>query len=86
MIKRSEIHNIAREYSDLSIGTLGSHSALEIMDGAKDEKFHTIVVCQKGREAPYKRFSRLADKIIIVINSRKYYPQRFRQNYELLVQ
>ena len=66
MIKRSEINNIAREYSDLSIGTLGSHSALEIMDGAKDEKFHTIVVCQKGREAPYKRFSRLADKIIIV--------------------
>ena len=39
MIKRSEIQDIVRGYSDLSIGTLGSHSALEIMDGAKDEDF-----------------------------------------------
>ncbi len=66
MIKRSEIQKITREYSDLSIGTLGSHSALEIMDGAKDENFKTSVVCQKGREIPYQRFSRIADKIIIV--------------------
>lgn len=66
MIKRSEIQKIIGEYSDLSIGALGSHSALEIMDGAKDENFHTIVVCQKGREVPYKRFSRIADQIIMV--------------------
>ncbi|MDE1726945.1 MAG: formate--phosphoribosylaminoimidazolecarboxamide ligase family protein [Thaumarchaeota archaeon] len=66
MIKRSEIQKIVREYSDLSIGVLGSHSALEIMDGAKDENFKTRVVCQKGREVPYKRFSRIADEIIMV--------------------
>ncbi len=66
MIKRSEIQKIVKEYSDLSIGTLGSHSALEIMDGAKDEDFRTIVVCQKGREVPYKRFSRIVDEMIIV--------------------
>lgn len=66
MIKRSEIQKITREYSDLCIGTLGSHSALEIMDGAKDEDMRTLVVCQKGRETPYKRFSRIADEIIIV--------------------
>ncbi|MGI0066425.1 MAG: DUF1297 domain-containing protein [Nitrosotalea sp.] len=66
MIKKSDIIDIVNNYSELTIGALGSHSALEIMDGAKDENFKTVVVCQKGREAPYKRFSRLADEIIIV--------------------
>jgi len=66
VIKRSEIQKIVTEYSDLTIGTLGSHSALEIMDGAKDENFHTLTVCQKGREVPYKRFARISDEIIIV--------------------
>ncbi len=66
MIKRSEIQEIVNGYSDLTVGALGSHSALEIMDGAKDENLPTIVVCQRGRETPYKRFSRIADEIIIV--------------------
>lgn len=66
MIRRSEIQEIVNGYSDLTVGALGSHSALEIMDGAKDENLPTVVVCQKGRETPYKRFSRIADEIIIV--------------------
>lgn len=66
MIKRSDIQKIVNEYSGLTVGTLGSHSALEIMDGAKDENLQTLVVCQKGREVPYKRFPRIADEIIIV--------------------
>ena len=33
MIKRSEMQKIASEYTDPKIGVLGSHSALEIMDG-----------------------------------------------------
>ncbi|TLX95645.1 MAG: formate--phosphoribosylaminoimidazolecarboxamide ligase family protein [Thaumarchaeota archaeon] len=66
MIKRSEIQKIAREYSDLTVGVLGSHSALEIMDGAKDENLQTLVVCQRGRETPYRRFSRISDEIIVV--------------------
>ncbi|CUR52009.1 5-formaminoimidazole-4-carboxamide-1-(beta)-D-ribofuranosyl 5'-monophosphate synthetase [Nitrosotalea devaniterrae] len=66
MIKKSEILDIVSKYSEPTIGTLGSHSALEIMDGAKDENFKTVVVCQRGREIPYKRFARLADDIIIV--------------------
>ena len=45
---------------------LGSHSALEIMDGAKDEDFETMVFCQKGREVPYQRFNRIADEIKII--------------------
>lgn len=66
MIKRSDIQKIVRQYSDLIVGVLGSHSALEVMDGAKDEDLKTLVVCQKGREKPYKRFARISDQIILV--------------------
>lgn len=66
MIKKSEIKKILKSYSDVQIGVLGSHSALEIMDGAKDENFGTIVYCQKGREKPYRRFSRIAEKVVVL--------------------
>ncbi len=66
MLKRSEMQKIVNGYSDIRIGVLGSHSALEIMDGAKDEGISTIVFCQKGRDTPYKRFSRIADEIIVL--------------------
>lgn len=66
MIKRSEIQRMVNGYNELTVGTLGSHSALEIMDGAKDENFKTVVICQKGRELPYRRFSRISDEIITV--------------------
>ena len=66
MIKRSEMQKIVSEYTNLRIGVLGSHSALEIMYGAKDEDIGTIVFCQKGREVPYQRFNRIADNIKIV--------------------
>ena len=66
MIKSSEIKKIVNGYSDVKIGVLGSHSALEIMDGAKDEDLQTRVFCQKGREGPYQRFGRIADEITIL--------------------
>ncbi len=66
VIKSSEIKKIVNDYSDVRIGVLGSHSALEVMDGAKDEGFQTIVFCQKGREGPYQRFGRIADEITIL--------------------
>lgn len=66
MIKSTEMQKIVEEYSDFRIGVLGSHSALEIMDGAKDEGIQTVVICQRGRDAPYRRFKRIADEIIVV--------------------
>lgn len=66
MINSSEIKKIVNGYSDVKIGVMGSHSALEVMDGAKDENFQTLVYCQKGREGPYQRFGRIADEIIIL--------------------
>ena len=42
----------------LTIGALGSHSALDVADGAADEGFRTLVVAQKGRERTYERYFR----------------------------
>jgi len=70
MIKREDIITIAEAYDmkNISIAVLGSHSALEIMDGAKDEDFKTVCVCKKGRETPYLRYKRLVDKMILLDN------------------
>ncbi len=38
-----------------TISTIGSHSALDVCDGAKAEGFGTIVVVQKGRDATYTK-------------------------------
>lgn len=48
---------------DVKIATLGSHSALQILKGAKDEGFETVLVCKKDNLKPYKMFG-LADNII----------------------
>lgn len=49
--------------SDYTIATLGSHSALQILKGAKDEGFRTIAICEKGRSEAYTSY-RVADEII----------------------
>jgi 5-formaminoimidazole-4-carboxamide-1-(beta)-D-ribofuranosyl 5'-monophosphate synthetase len=68
LISLQQIATIVDQYDlkNITVGTIGSHSALEIMDGAKDEDLKTICICQKGRELPYQRFKRLADKIILL--------------------
>ncbi len=48
-----------------SIVTLASHSALQILKGAKDEKFNTILVSTPDRVSFYKRFP-FIDKIITI--------------------
>ena len=67
MIDRSVLQNIVKNYdtSDVSVATIGSHSALDIMDGAKSENFHTLVICQKGREQTYNHYIRIIDDIIL---------------------
>lgn len=39
-----------------TIAVLGSHSALDVCRGAKDEGFRTLVVAQKGREKTYEQY------------------------------
>lgn len=47
------------------IATLGSHSALQILKGAKDEGFKTLVICRRGQEKPYQMFP-VADEILLL--------------------
>ncbi len=67
MIPKTEINDILGEYDrkNITVGTLGSHSALNIFKGAKEEGFNTVCVCKKKSEIVYKRFP-LADQILIV--------------------
>lgn len=53
--------------SSYTIATLGSHSALQILKGAKDEGFKTLVVATPNRVSLYKRF-KFIDKIIEIPN------------------
>lgn len=66
-IKKSDILKILDRYDkdNITIATLGSHTSLHILKGAKQEGFKTAVVCEKGRETPYQRFN-VADEYIIV--------------------
>lgn len=49
-----------------TIVTLGSHSALQILKGAKDEGFKTAVVVTPDRNALYSSYSNFIDKILKV--------------------
>lgn len=49
--------------SDYKIATLGSHTALQILKGAKDEGIGNICICEKGRRQPYESYG-VADEII----------------------
>ena len=68
MISQEEIKAVLGEYdrNKVTIGVLGSHSALDICRGAKDQDFRTLVVCQKGREQTYARYYRTEDSLGIV--------------------
>jgi 5-formaminoimidazole-4-carboxamide-1-(beta)-D-ribofuranosyl 5'-monophosphate synthetase len=48
-----------------AIATIGSHSALQILKGAKMEGLRTILLCFKGREELYRRYG-LADRIVFI--------------------
>ena len=64
---QKQISQVIEDYDpeNVHIGVLGSHSALEIAAGAKQEGFKTVVVCQNGREKTYARYYRnIFDKII----------------------
>jgi 5-formaminoimidazole-4-carboxamide-1-(beta)-D-ribofuranosyl 5'-monophosphate synthetase len=48
-----------------TIATLGSHSSLQVLKGAKDEGFRTLLVCEKSRLGLYKRFNFIDDMIVV---------------------
>ena len=65
----NSINQVLKKYNSkpIRIGVLGSHSALEIASGAKQEGLETVVVCQKGRDKTYtKYYKNVFDHVIIV--------------------
>jgi len=50
---------------DFVIATIGSHSALQILKGAKDEGMRNLVICKKGSERPYHSYG-VADEMLFV--------------------
>ncbi len=69
MMLSNRIRDVVSEYDfrDVKIGVLGSHSALEVAYGAKQEGFETVVLCQRGREKTYsKYYGNLFDRIILL--------------------
>ena len=67
MIIPTDVGKILDEYDldNLTIGTLGSHSALNIFKGAKQEGFKTLSICKKSDAIIYEKFP-LADEMIFV--------------------
>ncbi len=55
----------SRNPKDYCIATIGSHTALQILKGARDEGVPNIAVCKRGSEQPYQSYG-VADEIILV--------------------
>src|SRR3990167_2028635 len=51
-------------YLKNTIVTLGSHSALQILKGAKDEGFNTLIVCTADRIPLYSSYKNFIDEIV----------------------
>ena len=61
------IQEVIDQYNpeEITIGTIGSHSALNILTGAQEKGFKTICICRKDRKIAYERYD-VADELILV--------------------
>jgi 5-formaminoimidazole-4-carboxamide-1-(beta)-D-ribofuranosyl 5'-monophosphate synthetase len=60
LVDRARIAKIASGYDldGVTVACVGSHSALDICDGAAEEGLRTLVVAQKGRERTFSHYFR----------------------------
>lgn len=67
MIETADMGKILEKYDQtkIAIGTLGSHSSLNIFKGAKEEGFRTVCVCKEKDAIMYQKFP-LVDELIVV--------------------
>lgn len=65
MAKPRPILPASKNPKDFVIATIGSHSALQILKGARDEGMRTLVICKRGQERPYKAYG-VADEILLL--------------------
>lgn len=61
-----------------SIATLGSHCSLQVLKGAKDEGFKTLLLCERQRLNLYKRF-KFIDEILLVENFNEILDEKCQQ-------
>lgn len=61
------------------IMTLGSHCSLQVLKGAKDEGFQTLLVCEEKRLSLYKRF-KFIDKLVVLDNFKDILKHDFQKN------
>ncbi len=80
MIPGREIHHILEGYAKekITIATIGSHTALQILKGARDEGFKNLVICKKGTEEVYRQFG-LADELLTVENFKQVLEKGFQE-------
>lgn len=80
-----EIEEILNNYDKdkISIGTIGSHSALNIFKGAKDEGFRTVCICRKSDEIVYRRFP-VTDEILLVEDFRELLDDKIQEKLRRL--
>ena len=62
-----DVRSVLDKYdlNKIAIGTLGSHSALNIFKGAKEEGFRTVCVCKDKDAIMYRKFG-VADELVSV--------------------
>lgn len=71
MITRDDVSKVLEDYNkdEITIGVIGSHSALEIGHGVKQEGLKSVVICQKGRETVYtKYYKNLFNETLVLDN------------------
>src|SRR2546429_9877076 len=71
-----------------AIATLGSHCSLQVLKGAKDEGFKTLLLCERQRLNLYKRF-KFIDEILLVENFNEILDetcqQRLRESNSIII-
>src|SRR5919112_1359388 len=75
----AELHSQTRHADNKYIMTLGSHCSLQVLKGAKDEGFQTLLICEEKRVSLYKRF-RFIDKLVVINSFRDILNQGFQKN------
>jgi 5-formaminoimidazole-4-carboxamide-1-(beta)-D-ribofuranosyl 5'-monophosphate synthetase len=80
MIDQREIQQILEGYDQehITVATIGSHTALQILKGARDEGFKNLVICKKSAEMVYRQFG-LADELLTVDNFKQVLKKEFQE-------
>ena len=76
MVSRSQIASILGNYEDITIGTVCSHSSLQIFHGARQEGFKTLGIAVGKQPKFYDAFPLARPDEFLVVDSYKEIPAR----------